>query len=550
MMLADSKRRHWSLSHRGFDGLVLVGFLGLTLLLRLGTFHRTVIDWDESLYLLLGRSLLRGEIPYTTLFEHSPVGGFALFALIQALFGQTVLAIRLASWLAVAAESVLLCRLGCILWPRSAAVGLIAGALYAVFTLNNLGLAAHRELFLAPLVTFAVYLLLTIKGPLYGGRVFLAGLAMGCALQIKYMYVFECAAVLLIAMGVVLSRSRGSLRERTFALLKTYIVLGIGPTLLVILPAAYFAVIGHWAEFANANFRSAVAYAGSGPYTLAYLAQRLIWQARSNALIWLGAILSPFYLILARDNDGATRRNLLYFLGWFQMAVVGTSSTGRYWDHYYLQLVAPGSLLTAMLVVGVLAGVAGDRVRYALGLVLLLIPPLWWIGYPPLLDSAAMLRSYYLRGVGPPADGPRIVADNLRSRVRPPADGPRIVADNLRSRVRPDDAIFVIDYEPIIYYLVDARIPTAYAFGSHLTNADYSAEGIDQPGEVRKAMDRQPAYVVMRSPRGDDFTNEQVSAELADRLTRDYTLETVLTVKDTFTNQEIAVQLYHLKARL
>ena len=150
------KRRDW---------LILVGFLALTFVLRFSAFFETVIDWDETNFLLMGRDLLRGYAPYTTVYDHSPIGGTLLFALAQLIFGQTVLAIRILTWLAVALESFLLYRLGNLLAPHAWAPGLIAGLLYAVFSLNNYGLGAHRELFFAPCITLAIYLLLSIPAP-------------------------------------------------------------------------------------------------------------------------------------------------------------------------------------------------------------------------------------------------------------------------------------------------------------------------------------------------------------------------------------------------
>ncbi len=338
------------------DWAILTGFLGLTLLLRFGTFFKSVIDFDESYFLLLGRSLLRGEIPYTALWEHSPVGGLALFALIQAVFGQSVLAIRIATWLAVALESFLLYRLGSVaIRQRGATIGVIAGTLYAFFTVINLGLAAHREIFLAPCVTLAVYMMMSGAPPRPRPlRLLVAGLAMGFALQLKYMYVFEFAAVFLIATGVVISEHRGERLRVISPLLKSYVLLAIGPILLVSLAGAYFALNGHWANFIEANFRSAATYVEGEPFLWPDLIRRLITQIRFNTLIWLGVLLSPFYLAFVRDVDHEERRSLAYWLTWFLLALVGTCSTRRFFEHYYLQLVAPASLITAAVMIGVL----------------------------------------------------------------------------------------------------------------------------------------------------------------------------------------------------
>jgi 4-amino-4-deoxy-L-arabinose transferase-like glycosyltransferase len=518
------KRRDW---------IVLAGFLALALLLRFGTFFKSVIDFDESFFLLLGRSLLRGEIPYTVIWEHSPAGSFALFALIQAVFGQTVLAIRIATWLAAALEGFLLYRLGtAILGKRGVTIGMIAGTLYIFFTLINLGLAAHREMFLAPCVTFAIIMLVSGAPPRpRPARLLLAGLAMGFALQLKQMYVFECAAVYLIATGVVVSEHREQPREIILPLLKSYVLLAIGPILLFVLAGAYFSLNGHWADFIEANFRSAATYARGEPFLWPDFIRRLITQIRFNALIWLGVFLSPFYLAFVKDVDREERSALLIGLIWFVLAFLGTCSSKRFFEHYYLQLVAPASLITATVTVGVLRPIAEQgRARYALALTLILAGPLLTLGYPPLFDSAALVYRHYLRGQALPVDGPQAVSAYLQSRVKP------------------DDYLYVADYEPIVNYWVDARIPTKYAFSIHLTDQVFAREGIDQLGELERIFAKRPLYVVRQSPPSRDFVNPPLEAELDGHLSQDYVLEHTVPANETFTGRAITVEIYRLRS--
>ncbi len=515
------------------DWIVLVGFFALALLLRFGAFFKSVIDFDESFFLLMGRSLLRGEIPYTTISSHDPIGTAALFALAQRVLGQSVLTIRILTWLAAALEGFLLYRLGAAaLGKRGATIGTIAGTLYIFFTLINLGLAAHRELFLAPCVTFAVIMLVTGAPPRpRPARLLLAGLAMGVALQLKYMYVFECAAVFLMATGVAISERRGNVRESLPALLKSYALLAIGPLLLVGLAGAYMTLHGHWADFVEANFRSAVTYAGTEPFVWSDFIRRLIFQIRINILIWLGFFLTPFYLAVVKEVDREERSTLLYGLTWFVLAFVGTCISKRYFEHYYLQLVAPASLLTATVIVGLLRPVAAQgQARYALALTLILAGPLLTLGYPPLYDSAALVYRHYLAGQALPVDGPKAVSAYLQGRMKP------------------DDYLYVADYEPIVNYWVDARIPTKYAFSIYLTDQVFAREGIDQLGELQRIFEKRPLYVVKQTLPSRDFNNPPFAAELERRLAQDYRLEITFPAVDTFTGRDITVEMYRLRS--
>jgi 4-amino-4-deoxy-L-arabinose transferase-like glycosyltransferase len=510
----------------GRDLLVVSGFLALSLALRLGSFGRSVIDLDESFFLMLGRSLLRGEIPYTTIFEHSPMGGFALFAGIQVVFGQSVLAIRIAAWLGVGLASYLVYRLAKRIAGGTEIAGLLAGLLYIVFTLYNLGLAAHREIFLAPLVAFAALMLIPERGRPGSWRILAAGIAMGCALQLKYMYVFEAAAVALMATAQILWDERRPARAMVLELMRAYALLAAPAVLIVGGEAAYFALAGHWQEFVIANFGSAAAYVENQPYSLAYLGRRLTWQTRTYTLVWLGAVLAPFYL-LARP-DRVQRIRVACIVAWFVFALAGTMSTGRYWDHYYLQLVAPGSILTAVVLAGLLSAAPAGFRGYKAFVLLFALAPLYTLVYPPALASVGLLK------------------DAARGQM-PPADGPVLVSDYLKARLRPGEAVWVADYEPLVYYLVDPVVPTRYSFPMHLTNLDFGRLGIQQMAEFRRIMDTRPAYVVLQSPPSDDMTFPALKAELATRLATDYVLEKEIAANESFSGKPIAVQIYRLK---
>jgi len=40
--------------------------------LRISTFFQSVIDWDESVYLLMSKSILDGNLPYIQVWDHKP----------------------------------------------------------------------------------------------------------------------------------------------------------------------------------------------------------------------------------------------------------------------------------------------------------------------------------------------------------------------------------------------------------------------------------------------------------------------------------------------
>src|SRR5438128_1005469 len=137
---------------------VAAGFALLVLVLRSSTFFHSVENWDESLYLLMARSLLDGHAPYTEVWDHKPPGIVLLFALGELIFGRTVLSIRLLACLAVSASCLLLFSLGHSL--RSPTMGIVAGLLYAVFSLDY-ARPSSVELFYTPPLLLAFFLVLS-----------------------------------------------------------------------------------------------------------------------------------------------------------------------------------------------------------------------------------------------------------------------------------------------------------------------------------------------------------------------------------------------------
>lgn len=87
--------RGWS-SARLFVAL----FLG-ALCLRLPLFFSLVLDWDESTFILIGQSILDGHLPYVALWELKPPLLFGAFAAAIAVFGDSIVGIRLFGTLCV-----------------------------------------------------------------------------------------------------------------------------------------------------------------------------------------------------------------------------------------------------------------------------------------------------------------------------------------------------------------------------------------------------------------------------------------------------------------
>ncbi|MFM8362558.1 MAG: hypothetical protein ACKOA4_07660 [Haliscomenobacter sp.] len=68
---------------------------GIAVALRILSFFRTVIDHDESTYLVIADAVRQGAIYWVDAIDVKPPGIFWLYALLQTLFGKAIFTMRL-----------------------------------------------------------------------------------------------------------------------------------------------------------------------------------------------------------------------------------------------------------------------------------------------------------------------------------------------------------------------------------------------------------------------------------------------------------------------
>jgi 4-amino-4-deoxy-L-arabinose transferase-like glycosyltransferase len=92
-MLTDAPPR--SAIHRHAFWLAIAAMVFLIFLTRFGSLTREVIDHDESTFMLMGADVAAGHLPYIRMFDLKPPALFLMLGAIFALFGKSLLAVRL-----------------------------------------------------------------------------------------------------------------------------------------------------------------------------------------------------------------------------------------------------------------------------------------------------------------------------------------------------------------------------------------------------------------------------------------------------------------------
>lgn len=490
-------------------GGTLLAIPAIVLFLRLPALPQAVIDWDESVYLLMARSMLQGHVPYTAVWDHKPPGLYALFALAQLLFGQSILAIRILALAVVTVSCWLL-----LLYGRRAlgswAIGALAALFYAVFSLQNGGLATNSEILLAPF-TIGAFLLLSVRGgvpaAIWPGRVvsfLVIGLLLGVAIQIKAVAAAELLALLaLVGVTPWTSRRLGQPARGRAALAAAGLVTG-GALLPLLAVAAYFAVSGHFSDYYYANVTANLIYARSAQFSWTALSQALVAQARGGLLLWTGAAAAGALAWLVRRRHTRITLDLAALGVWLAFVLVAVLASQRIYWHYFLQALPPLSLLAAAGIVhAARLDSALSRARQALLIAMVLA-----------LGLAAPLAGAVRRSLDEAAA--------LLQRT-PRVDVSVYTAAYLRERMAPDDYLYVADAGPILYYLTGARIPTKYVLPAFLNRPEVAAmTGADPLAELERIMALRPRYVVLV----EEYLHDPAFlAALQVHLARDYVLE-------------------------
>jgi hypothetical protein len=476
----------------------------LTFLLRLPTFFRSVLDWDESLYTLMASQWLAGHLPYTTIWDNKPLGIYAVFALFEAVFRNPVLAIRAATVVFTSALACLLWRLTFLLCaeappPIKTRLAWLAALSFIFSALSNDGLAANTELFME---CFSAAAILAAIDPRFCAgrpmrRAFCTGVLFSLACMTKYVAVFEAPAIAFALLAANPITWRDAAKRCGAAVAGACVVPGC-----TILTYAAAGDLGLWWSCSIASNVTRVA----APFSVA--------QLRSVALIilprWAPAIAAALLLLATMQMDArkkhftAARRAHALLGLWLIGGTIGVMSAKSFYDHYFLQILPPACLALAFMAQGLSPALLNSRRNLtALTAALLLIPGVAGVNALAAIIAPLETKSWPF-GFGP--------------------DAQARIAAALRPNIAAGARIYVFDSQPIIYALANAAPPTRFVLPSVLTQCFLpGVAGVNPTREVGRILAANPDYIIRKrtAPATQDST---VYAELNEDLAARYAL--------------------------
>jgi 4-amino-4-deoxy-L-arabinose transferase-like glycosyltransferase len=516
---------------------VLLFFGLLVTALRFSAFFAAQIGWDESLYLLVADQWVQGHPPYTTVWDNKPPGIYTLFAIALKIFGHSVVGIRILACVFVTATCFILYRIGDLFEREGWLIGILAGTLFALLSVIDDSLGANTEVFFTTFTTLAFAIVLS-RDDLAGRpgsrnwRTWgLAGLVLGCGFELKYNVLFDVAALGAIS-GLRYWKQPASGRKSS-TLIRDLVSLGTGFSLPFLGVTLLFVLTHRFEDYCYANFTANRIRTVDHAYSPLVLLRGIAGLNPRILLFWVSLPCSLLYLLFVKEKGSRERWIMTAMLVWSTTVVLGVAFTFRVviYQHYFLQVLPAISLLSAALLARLFFR---NVVRSETAM-----PRKRWISL-----VALMLAAAYPQALGQLLLGAKHVYFGCVKGQKHWADWDAQAADYIGARIRPEDYIYVVDNQPVLYFLTRARIPTRYAFPPFLvTRKDLpNITGIDPLQELDRIMKTHPVYVVKNIVEADpNYTLEDsVFFEVLNRhLAQDYFLEKTLT----------NVNLYRLKVR-
>jgi 4-amino-4-deoxy-L-arabinose transferase-like glycosyltransferase len=440
---------------------------------------------------LVASQWFHGHLPYTTVFDHKPIGIYAIFRFAFGLFGESMYSIRLITVAFVYLTSIGLFLVGRKLFASTGS-GVLAAVCYPVLTLGLQGLSSNTELFFICFNIFGLYFLLQAASDsarrrlLYG---LAAGLSFGAAFQTKYLVALEIAYFVVY----VLAARFHAVRQAPLPFLSLVCAAAV-PTALVLW---YFWASDMLQQVLYANFEANRRYLSAGDMTE-------VWRKFSHSLQdwfkWNWVTVVGAALIGIRCRPGPAQRSAEWFLvGWLLVAFAESWTTLKFFKHYYLVTLPPLCLLFA----GALSRyhrTVGNRQVLVLALVIIL-------GFP----IARTIEKYYL---------PWMTAYTRHG------DTSMNIARYVKSKIGPDDSIYVVNGHPIVYFLANARPPTKYVLPPWILLEDLSqVVGVDYPAEIDRIFSSDPRVILVRDQREQNPRLTEITARLAEGYVLDTKIE-------------------------
>lgn len=423
----------------------LLATLSSVFLLRVPSFFEPYFYGDEMVYMALGQGVRQGLTLYKNIYDNKPPLLYLTAAAAGNLFWFKVI---LAFWSLVTIY--LFYKLTKIILSKNEKGQKLSTIAFALLTTLPLleGLTANSELFMIVFTIGAFLLLLPSQAK--PGKVYLAGILLGIGALFKIPAAFD--APIIVFYWII---TDGFKNWKT--ILKNTILLILGFASPLVITFVWYFAKGALPEYIKAAFLQNVGYLSSfrpGDLEKPFL-------VRNAPLLIRAAIVFFSTVILYIFRKKLSKRFVLLSL-WVVFSLFAITLSERPYPHYLIQVLAPVSILTAILFVEKSVEQSLTVIPLALTLFVPVYYKFWF--YPTV--------SYYTRfarfALG--TDTKAVYFNGFTKTMNRDYQ----IADFLRSSSKKSDRVFMWDPDSAAVYSLSGRLPPIkYVVDYHIN--DYSS---------------------------------------------------------------------------
>ena len=468
---------------------------------RAGDFYAATLDTDESVYIVIARRWLEGDLPYVAVYDLHPIGLPALIAGATWLLGDGLLAARITAVFAVAGTCAGLYFAGA-RFVVSRSVGFVAAILYGVYMLRPEAMVSNTELYNNLFITLAACLLfgqvhrISTARKIWPSHALMAAFLLGAGLQIKYV-VFPEAAGFCLAFLAYWAWHKQRVRS-VLGLAAGMVLAGLTPTLTAVL---YFWSQGAIQEFLDANIGSNMAYVAAVPPLEEVLYRIYVGLKPLAVLIGGTALLAAALRGQLRSMTAGTQPLMYACMLWAALSTVNIVLPMKFFGHYFLALLPPFCLMAAVLITSAL-----KHTR------LVLKQPLS-PGYRVL--GLALAVTIF---AAPPL---RAIALHIAAPATSLLQATELATACIREHSASQPGLYVFNWDPILYETASVAPPTRYVLPAELAEFGHSAR-VDPSAEISRILATRPGHIVVASESHLPFRPEHIA--MVQRAIRSYNL--------------------------
>lgn len=308
------------------DKRIFVAFFIVALILRLGTLIPTLINPDESTYLVMAHQMLNGDLLYVDTIDIKPFGIYVFFAALLSI-SKSIMLIRFSAITLIAISAYCLYRVK-ETFTEDKGLRFTVGLAYVAMTSAAFVFEFNTE-FLYVTFTVVGLFLFTLKN--WRRYSLLAGVVFGLGFMTKYLVVFDVVAIYTFFFFYRVYVTK----EVSWLKFIKYSALSFVGFLIPFWGAHfYYYAIGHYKEFHFVTYVLPFNYQGEKDVFADLDFMSGIHQRYIPFMI-------VFYLSLLnfKSFNSKHKAEKVFVLIWFLLALFSIYFPGAHYRHYYLQAV-------------------------------------------------------------------------------------------------------------------------------------------------------------------------------------------------------------------